>query len=131
MYKINQNVLFRYGEKGKKAPKIRHFCIVKNEKVGKYDMFKVDFRDLVNNKKVCSRFSVEDIADLQVQRESNKKKAKKNFQERVREMVKQPEDQFDEQRYYISFDPLRDGNCQFTFICRVLKEFGFQHSQKH
>ena len=29
-------------------------------------MYKVDFRDLVNNQKVFSWFSVEDIADLQV-----------------------------------------------------------------
>ena len=35
-------------------------------------------------------------------------------------MVKQPEDQFDEQGHYISFDPLRDGNCQFSSICRIL-----------
>ena len=42
-------------------------------------------------------------------------------------MVEQPQDQFDEQGYYISFDPLRVGNCQFTSICRILREFGFQH----
>ena len=43
-------------------------------------------------------------------------------------MVKQPEYQFDEQDYYIWFDPFRDGNCQFSSICRVLKEFGLQRS---
>ena len=43
-------------------------------------------------------------------------------------MVKQPEDQFDEQGYYISFDPLYDGNCQFSSICRILRKFGFQRS---
>ena len=31
-------------------------------------------------------------------------------------MVKQSEDQFDEQGHYISFDPLRDGNCQCSSI---------------
>ena len=41
-------------------------------------------------------------------------------------MVKQPEDQFDEQDYYISCDPLRDGNCQFSSICRILREFDLQ-----
>ena len=71
-------------------------------------------------------FSVEDIAYLQVQRGSNKKKKKKKktagkiFHKRLREMVKQPEDQFDEQGHYISFDPIRDGNCQFSSICRIL-----------
>ena len=43
-------------------------------------------------------------------------------------MVKQPEDQFDEQDYYISCDPLRDGNCQFSSICRILREFDLQRS---
>ena len=41
-------------------------------------------------------------------------------------MVKQPEDQFDEQGSYILFDPLCDGNCQFSSVCRILREFGFQ-----
>ena len=36
-------------------------------------MYKVGYRDLVNNQKVSSWLSVEDIADLQVQRGSNKK----------------------------------------------------------
>ena len=43
-------------------------------------------------------------------------------------MVKQPQDQCDDQGYYISFDPLRDGNCQFSSICRILREFGFHCS---
>ena len=38
-------------------------------------MCKIGFRDLVNKQKVPSWFSVEDIADLQVQRGSNKKNA--------------------------------------------------------
>ena len=42
-------------------------------------------------------------------------------------MVKQPEDQFDKQGY-ISFDPLRDGNCQFSSVFRILIEFCFQRS---
>ena len=65
-------------------------------------------------------FSVEDIAYLQVQHGSNKTNAGKKFHKRLREMVKQPEDQFDEQGHYISFDPLRDGNCQFSSISRIL-----------
>ena len=32
------------------------------------------------------------------------------------------------QGYYISFDPLRDGNFKFSSICRILREFGFQRS---
>ena len=45
-------------------------------------MHKVGFRDLVNHQKVSTCFSVEDIADLQVQRgsnNSNKKILEKNF----------------------------------------------------
>ena len=38
----------------------------------------------------------------------------KKIHKRLREMVEQPEDQFDEQGYYISFDPLRVGNCPFV-----------------
>ena len=60
-------------------------------------MYKVGFRDLVNNHKVSCWFFVGDIADLKVQRGSNKKNARKKIHERPREMVKQPEDQFDEQ----------------------------------
>ena len=84
---------------------------------------KIGFKDLVNNQKVSSLFSIVDIADLQVQLGSGKK-----IHERLREMVKQPQDQFDEQGYYVSFDPLRGGNCQFSSICCILREFGFQHS---
>ena len=36
--------------------------------------------------------------------------------------------QFDEQGYYILFDPPHNGNYQFSSICRILREFGFQHS---
>ena len=95
MYKINQKALVRYGKKGKKVPKRRHVCIGKIKKVGKYDMYQVGFRDLVNNEKVPSWFSAEDIADLQIQRGSNKKMLQKKFHERLREIVKKPEDQFD------------------------------------
>ena len=49
MYKINQKLLVRYGKKGKKAPKRRYVCIVKIEKVGKYDMYEVGYIYLVNN----------------------------------------------------------------------------------
>ena len=43
-------------------------------------------------------------------------------------MVKQPQDQFDGQGYCISFDPPCDENCQFSSICHILREFGFQRS---
>ena len=79
MYKINQNVLVRYGKKGKKAPKRRYSCIGKTGKVGKYDMYQVGYRDSVNNQKVSSWFPVEDIDDLQVQRGSNKKILEKSL----------------------------------------------------
>lgn len=59
-------------------------------------MYKVGYRDLVNNQKVSSWLYVEDIADLQVQRGSNKKNGWKKFHKRLREMIKQSEDQFDE-----------------------------------
>ena len=60
---------------------------------------------------------------MQVQCGSNKK-----MLEKFSKMVKQPEDQFVEQGYYVSFDSLRNGNCQFSSICRILREFGFQRS---
>ena len=52
-------------------------------------MYKVGYRALVNTRKVLSSFSVEGIADLQVQHRSSKQNA---VRIRVREMVKQPED---------------------------------------
>ena len=79
MYKINQKVLVR-----KKTPKIWYVCIGKIEKVVKYDMYKVRYRDLVNNQKVSSWFFVEDIADLQVQRGSIKKKCWKKSSQKTR-----------------------------------------------
>ena len=75
--------------------------------------------------------SVEYVADLQVQGGSNKKHAGKKIDKRLREMVKQPEDQFDEQGYHISFDPLREGNCQFSSTCCVLQNLVFSAHQKH
>ena len=89
MYKINQKVRVSYGRKGKRAPKRWYVRIGKIENVGKYDMYKVGYRALVNTRKVFSSFSVEGIADLQVQRRSDKQNAAGI---RVREMVKQPED---------------------------------------
>ena len=88
-------------------------------------MYKVGSKYVQN---ISSWYSVENIADLQVQRGSNKKNAGKKFHERLRKMVKQPEYQFDEQGYYIAFDPIRDGNCQFSSVCRILRRFGFQRS---
>ena len=80
VYKINQKVLVKYGKKGKKAPKRRHVSVGKIEKVGKYDMYKIGFRNLVNNQKIFRWFSVKDIADLQAQHGSNKKEIpEKNF----------------------------------------------------
>ena len=67
-----------------------------------------------------------ETADLQVQLGSNKKSTGKNFHKRLRKMVKQPKDQFDELGYYISFDPPHNGDCQFSSICRILRELGFQ-----
>ena len=49
-------------------------------------MYKVGYKDLVNNQKASSWFSVEDVADLQVQPCSNKKKCWKNSEDS--EMVK-------------------------------------------
>ena len=46
---MNKKVLVRYGQKGKKAPKRQYVCTGKIEKVGKYDMRKVGYRDLVNH----------------------------------------------------------------------------------
>ena len=118
-------------KKGKKEPKKRHVFVGKIGKVGNNDMYKVGFRNLASNQNVSSSFSVEDIADLQVQRVSNNKNTGKKFHERLREMVKQSKDQFDEQGYYISFDPLCYGNFQFSSICRVLRELVFRALQKH
>ena len=42
-------------------------------------MYKVGFKDLVNNQKVSSWFSVKDVADLQGQHGSNKKNAGKKI----------------------------------------------------
>ena len=77
-------------------PKRRHICIGKIEKVGKYDMCQVGFRDLADNEKVPSWFfAAEEIADWQIQRGSNKKMLQKKFHERLREIIKKREDQFD------------------------------------
>ena len=51
-------------------------------------MCKVSCRDSVNNKKVSIWFSVEDIADLLVQRGSNKKKQKKKEKKKKKVLEK-------------------------------------------
>ena len=89
-------------------------------------MCKVDFRDSVNHQKVSIWFSVEKRWFASCSAGSNKKILKKNHK-RLREMVKQPEDWFDEQGY-ISFDPPCGGNFQFSSVFRILIEFGFQRS---
>ena len=82
-------------KKERKLPKDGRFALEKLK-----TSVNIGFRDLVNNPKVASLFSI----------------------------VKQPEDQFDEQGYYVSFGPLLGGNCQFSSICCILREFGFQQS---
>ena len=117
-------------QKERKHLKYSMLALENLEKVGKYDMCKVSYRGLINNQNLSSWFSVETIGNLQVQRGSNQKIQKKKIHKRLREMVKQPKDQFDEQEWYISFDPLCDGNCQFNSIRRIFREFGFQGSPK-
>ena len=53
-------------------------------KVGKYDMCKVSYRGLINNRNLSSWFSVEAIGNLQVQRDSNQKMLKKKSQKTQR-----------------------------------------------
>lgn len=47
------------------------------EKVGKYDIREVNYRDLINNQNFPSWLSVEAITDLRFQRGSNEKMLKK------------------------------------------------------
>ena len=71
-------------QKERKHLKYSILALENLRKVGKYDMCKVSYRGLINNRNLSSWFSVEAIGNLQVQRDSNQKMLKKKSQKTQR-----------------------------------------------
>ena len=68
---------------------------------------------------------MEDIIDLRKQKQERKKI---DYQTRPLAMIKEPYDAFEDQGFFITYNPPGDGNCQFSAICRILNQLGFQRS---
>ena len=114
----------RFGKKGKKAPKRRHVLIGKVVKIGKHgDSCKIQYKDPISKHQTISWFLVEDIIDLRKQKQERKKI---DYQTRPLAMIKEPYDAFEDQGFFITNNPPGDGNCQFSVICRILNQLGFQ-----
>ena len=43
-------------------------------------------------------------------------------------MIKEPYDVFEDQGFFLTYNPPGDGNCQFRAIRRILNQLGFQRS---
>ena len=90
-----RKVLVRFGKKGKKAPKRRHVIIGKAVKIGKHGgSYKIQYKDPISKCQTTSSFSVEDIADLQKQKQARRKSY---CQTRLLAMIKKPYDAFEDQ----------------------------------
>ena len=90
-----RKVLVRFGKKGKKAPKRRHVIIGKAVKIGKHGgSYKIQYKDPISKCQTTSLFSVEDIANLQKQKEARRKSY---CQTRLLAMIKKPYDAFEDQ----------------------------------
>ena len=73
-YAVKDKILVRFGKKGKKAPERRHVLIGKVVKTGKHsDSYKIQYKDPISKCQTTSWFSVEDMADLQNQKQERKK----------------------------------------------------------
>ena len=68
---------------------------------------------------------MEDTTDLPKQKQERKKS---DYQTRLLAMIKEPYDAFEDQGFFITYNPPGDGNCQFNVICKILNQFGFQRS---
>ena len=136
VYEVGETVLIRYPSTKKSVSK-RHVlkANIVDRKVPKHQ-YKVKFVSLTTGKLIEKWISVSDITSLTIEREKRKRKAatkcmreekkkkahrKKYFHsyENQRSLF---EDRTGSAHFAISFDPPKDGNCQFAAICKLLRE---------
>ena len=126
-YGVKEKVFVRIGDK-KRAPKKRHVLTGTITKLGKNgNSYKVEYKNPKSGQLQNDWFSVENIADFGGHKNRPKKK-KNQYQEQLRSMLSDPIESFDNQGFAVSYNPPGDGNCQFSAICKVLRQFGFERS---
>ena len=142
VYEVGETVLIRYPSTKKSVSK-RHVlkANIVDRKVPKHQ-YKVKFVSLTTGKLIEKWISVSDITSLTIEREKRKRKAatkcmreekkkkahrKKYFHsyENQRSLF---EDRTGSAHFAISFDPPKDGNCQFAAICKLLNSIGIHRS---
>ena len=144
VYEVGETVLIRYPSTKKSVSK-RHVlkADIVDRKVPKHQ-YKVKFVSPTTGKLIEKWISVSDITSLTIEREKRKRKAatkcmreekkkkahrKKYFHsyENQRSLF---EDRTGSAHFAISFDPPKDGNCQFAAICKLLNSIGIHRSNK-
>ena len=114
---------------------------VVDRKVPKHK-YKVKFVSPTTGKLIEKWISVSDITSLTMEREKRKRKAATKCSREEKKKKAHPkkyfrsyenqrplfEDRTGSAHFFISFDPPKDGNCQFAAICKLLNSIGIHRS---
>lgn len=137
-FKSGDKVFVRLGKKRGKFGGARHRIVLGTvTKVLPNDMYQVKFSGSGSDPTVSTqKFSVEDMAtcDMDRQKDDTRKKhdksrkaeenkKRRNHKDRFLIPMTAPE-RFHDQGFTVSFDPLGDGNCQFSAVAFALRRFG-------
>ena len=144
IYEVGETVLIRYPSATKSVTK-RHVLeadvVERNVRLHKY---KVAFISPTTGKVIHKWIPVSDLTSLTMAREKQKRKSatqgtqKRNKKKAHRKKYLQ---RFDNQRslfkdragsahFIISYDPPKNGNCQFSAVCKLLSNIGIHRSNQ-
>ena len=144
IYKVGQTVLIRYPSKTKSVTK-RHILeadvVARNVRLHKY---KVAFLSPTTGKLINKWIPVSNVTSLTMEKEKQKRKnATKSAQKGSKKKAHRKKylQAYDNQRslfedragsahFIISYDPPKNGNCQFSAICKFLNSIGIHRSNQ-
>ena len=144
IYKVGETVLIRYPSKTKSVTK-RHILeadvVARNVRLHKY---KVAFLSPTTGKLINKWIPVSNVTSLTMEKEKQKRKnATKSAQKGSKKKAHRKKylQAYDNQRslfedragsahFIISYDPPKNGNCQFSAICKFLNSIGIHRSNQ-
>lgn len=142
LYKVGETVLVRYPSATKSVTK-RHVLeadvVKRNVCLRKY---KVAFISPTTGKLTQKWISISDVTSLTMEKEKEKRKSatkraqrdkkekahRKKYLQRYDNQRSLFEDRAGSAHFIISYDPPKDGNCQFSAICKLLNSIGIHRS---
>ena len=132
MYRLKQMVLVRYGKKGKWASKKQHVLLGKVEKINKNGCsYKIKLTLPGADIPTTQWFSLEDVTEFPGANSNCEKKAsrRKHKERYLIPLTRADHDQeFQRQGYRLIYNPPGDGNCQFSAVSNLLRNFGIHRS---